>query len=338
MSKEMGFLANHGKEELGVSKIVYVTGCLGFIGFYVAKACMEKGWHVIGVDAETYAANPDRLQELIFASEKNKVNFEYVRSDINDLGRLVDCDYVINTAAETHVDNSIEASDVFVHSNIDGVHNLLKLIASKSRYKMPTLLHFSTDEVYGDIEDGSFSEEHLLKPSNPYSATKAAADQLITAWARTHNVPFIIVRPTNNYGAGQYVEKLIPKTVKYLELGRKIPLHLGGSPRRTWLHVEDTADAVTTIIEAGVVNEIYNIPGNYEESNRYVVEQVLYNYLGTDKFKVEDYINTDYERPGADLRYSIDGKKLAKLGWKAKRNFDEEIAKVVAYHKDNWIW
>ena len=338
MSKEIGFLTNPQSKGNTVSKIVYVTGCLGFIGFYVARACIERGWHVLGVDAETYAANPERLQELIFAAEKAGVNFEYIRSDINDLDRLVDCDYIINTAAETHVDNSIEASDVFVRSNIDGVHNLLKLIASKSRYKMPTLLHFSTDEVYGDIDTGSFTEDHLLKPSNPYSATKAAADQLITAWARTHGVPYIIVRPTNNYGAGQYVEKLIPKTVKYLQLGRKIPLHLGGSPRRTWLHVEDTADAITTIIDAGVVNEIYNIPGNYEESNRYVVEQVLYNYLGTDKFKVADYINTDYERPGADLRYSIDGKKLARLGWKAKRKFDEEIGRVVEYHRNNWIW
>lgn len=334
----IGYLKEEESKDPSMSKVVYVTGCLGFIGFYVAKACMEKGWHVIGVDAETYAANPDRLQELIYASENNKVNFDYIRADINELDRLVDCDYVINTAAETHVDNSIDSSDVFVHSNIDGVHHLLKLIASRSRYKMPTLLHFSTDEVYGDIDTGAFTENHPLKPSNPYSATKAAADMLITAWARTHNVPFVIVRPTNNYGSGQYVEKLIPKSVKFLELGRKIPLHLGGSPRRTWLHVEDTADAITTIIEAGVINEVYNIPGNYEESNRYIVEQVLYHYLNTSDFKVSDYIDTNYERPGADLRYSIDGTKLAKLGWKANRNFDEEIAKVVAYHREHWTW
>lgn len=338
-NNEIGFLTDPRKfTGPKVSKIVYVTGCLGFIGFYVAKACMEKGWHVLGVDAETYAANPERLQELIFLAEKNNVNFEYIRSDINDLDRLVDCDYIINTAAETHVDNSIEASDVFVRSNIDGVHNLLKLIASKSRYKMPILLHFSTDEVYGDIDDGSFTEDHLLKPSNPYSATKAAADQLITAWARTHNVPYVIVRPTNNYGAGQYVEKLIPKAVKYLELGRKIPLHLGGTPRRTWLHVEDTADAVTAIIEAGVVNEIYNIPGNDELSNLYVVEQVLYHYHEHGDFKLDDHIDTNYERPGADLRYSINGSKLASLGWTAKRHFDDEISTVVQYHKTNWIW
>lgn len=340
MSKEIGFLTDHKAKGRGVSKIVYVTGCLGFIGFYVAKACMEKGWHVIGVDAETYAANPDRLQELIFASEKAGVNFEYIRADINDLSRLVDCDYVINTAAETHVDNSIESSDVFVRSNIDGVHNLLKLIASKGNYKMPTLLHFSTDEVYGDIDDGSFNENHLLKPSNPYSATKAAADQLITAWARTHNVPYIIVRPTNNYGSGQYVEKLIPKTVKYLQLGRRIPLHLGGSPRRTWLHVEDTADAITTIIEAGVVNEIYNIPGNHETSNLEVVKSVIdeLNDQFGEEFVLKDCIDGNYERPGADLRYSISGVKLAKLGWKANRQFDKEIGKIVNYHYMNWIW
>lgn len=337
MSKEIGFLSDHKGKGSDVSKIVYVTGCLGFIGYYVAKACMEKGWHVIGVDAETYAANPERLQELIFASEKNKVNFEYIRADINDLERLVDCDYVINTAAETHVDNSIESSDVFLRSNVNGVHNLLKLIQN-CQYKMPILLHFSTDEVYGDIDDGSFAEDHLLKPSNPYSATKAAADQLITAWNRTHDVPYIIVRPTNNYGAGQYVEKLIPKTIKYLQLGRKIPLHLGGSPRRTWLHVEDTADAITTIIEAGVVNEIYNIPGNYETSNLDVVTAVVREL--NDQFGEEYELGIDgtYERPGADLRYSIAGDKLAELGWKATRQFDREIGKIVDYHYRNWIW
>lgn len=339
MSKEIGFLTDHKVKGRGVSKIVYVTGCLGFIGFYVAKACLEKGWHVIGVDAETYAANPDRLQELIVVAERTGVNFEYIRADINDISRLADCDYVINTAAETHVDNSIESSDVFLQSNVNGVHNLLKLIQNK-QYHMPILLHFSTDEVYGDIDDGSFAEDHLLKPSNPYSATKAAADQLITAWNRTHGVPYIIVRPTNNYGAGQYVEKLIPKTVKYLQLGRKIPLHLGGSPRRTWLHVEDTADAIIKIIEAGVVNEIYNIPGNYETSNLEVVKAVIneMNDQFGEQFVLKDCIDGKYERPGADLRYSIAGDKLAKLGWKAQRQFDREIGKIVEYHYQNWIW
>jgi dTDP-glucose 4,6-dehydratase len=318
-------------------KIVYVTGCLGFIGFYVAKRCMESGWHVIGIDKMTYAANPDRLNELKDIAMDNHVEFDLETVDINDLERLVDCDYVINCAAETHVDNSIDGSDVFLKSNINGVHNLLKLITAKGRYGMPIFLHFSTDEVYGDITDGSFSEDHLLHPSNPYSATKAAADQLILAWARTHDVPYVIVRPTNNYGAGQYVEKLVPKAVKFLQLGRKVPLHLGGTPRRTWLHVEDTADAVIHIVNSGTVNEVYNIPGNFEISNLEVVETVVREFHGADA-NVQDYINTNYERPGADLRYSIDGKKLKKLGFASSRDFHKEIPDIVKYHKENWIW
>jgi dTDP-glucose 4,6-dehydratase len=321
-----------------MTKVVYVTGCCGFIGFYVAKACLEQGWHVMGVDKLTYAANQDRISDLYEIADVEKVKFEFIQSDINDLERLVECDYVINTAAETHVDNSIEASDVFLRSNVNGVHHLLKLIQNK-QYGMPTLLHFSTDEVYGDIDDGGFNEDHLLKPSNPYSATKAAADQLILAWARTHKVPFIIVRPTNNYGSGQYVEKLIPKAVKYLQLGRKIPLHLGGSPVRTWLHVEDTAAAVMHIINNGSVNEIYNIPGNFESSNLFVVTEVVKAMYGDDVGEnVQEFINTDYERPGADLRYSIDGSKLKEIGWEARRDFIPELRKMVSYHIRNWIW
>jgi dTDP-glucose 4,6-dehydratase len=285
----------------------------------------------------TYAATPERDDELKQIAEQNNVQYDYMYKDINELDRLVDCDYVINCAAETHVDNSIDGSDVFLKSNINGVHNLLKLITAKGRYGMPTLLHFSTDEVYGDIMDGSFTEEHLLHPSNPYSATKAAADQLILAWARTHAVPYVIVRPTNNYGAGQYVEKLIPKAVKFLQLGRKVPLHLGGTPRRTWLHVGDTADAVIHIVNSGTVNEVYNIPGNFEISNLEVVEAVVKEFHGAEA-NVQDYINTNYERPGADLRYSINGKKLKALGFESSRDFHKEIASIVKYHKENWIW
>jgi len=332
----MGFLSTQSTPNTN-KKIVYVTGCLGFIGFYVAKRCMEMGWHVIGIDKMTYAANPDHEQKLKMVAYDNGVEFDLEPIDINDIERLVDCDYVINCAAETHVDNSIDGSDVFLKSNINGVHHLLKLITAKGRYGMPIFLHFSTDEVYGDIIDGSFSEDHLLHPSNPYSATKAAADQLILAWARTHDVPYVIVRPTNNYGAGQYVEKLVPKAVKFLQLGRKVPLHLGGTPRRTWLHVEDTADAVIHIINSGTVNEVYNIPGNFEISNLEVVEAVVREFHGSDA-NVQDYINTNYERPGADLRYSIDGKKLKDLGFESSRDFHKEISSIVKYHQDNWIW
>ena len=196
-------------------KIVYVTGCLGFIGSYVTRQCLERGWYVKGVDKITYAANADLLDEFTQYD-----NFSFVQCDINDLKFLYDCDYVINTAAETHVGNSIANSEDFVKSNIDGVHNILELFRNyrQETSKVPTLLHFSTDEVYGDIEVGAHTENHLLKPSNPYSATKAAADMLVLAWARTYNISYVIVRPTNNYGIGQYVEKLIPKACKYLRV------------------------------------------------------------------------------------------------------------------------
>jgi dTDP-glucose 4,6-dehydratase len=253
-------------------KVVYVTGCLGFIGSHVTKACLEKGWYVKGVDKVTYAANEELLWEF-----NDYENFSFINSDINDLEFLYDCDYIINTAAETHVGNSIANSDDFVSSNIDGVHHLLELLKNyrQETAKTPTLLHFSTDEVYGDIDNGAHTETDLLKPSNPYSATKAAADMLVLAWGRTYNIPYVIVRPTNNYGIGQYVEKLIPKACKYLMLGRKIPLHNNGTPIRNWLHASDTAEAVITIIERGVQNEIYNIAGGFEQSNYDTVKKVI---------------------------------------------------------------
>jgi dTDP-glucose 4,6-dehydratase len=258
----------------------------------------------------------------------------FEHTDINDLDRIYDCDYFINTAAETHVDNSLEESDTFVHSNINGVHHILKLINQK-KYRRPILLHFSTDEVYGDIAEGSHTEEDILRPSNPYSATKAAADMLIMAWGRSHNLPYVIVRPTNNYGIGQYVEKLIPKTCKFLTVGKKVDLHNNGTPVRTWLHASDTASAVTKIIEAGVVNEIYNISGNYQTENMTVVKKIL--ALFKVKGKEEDYI-THMERQGQDVRYSIDDSKLKGLGWKPKADFDTELKEIVKYYKKNFIW
>jgi dTDP-glucose 4,6-dehydratase len=316
------------------TKVVYVTGCLGFIGYHVTKKCLAQGYYVIGVDKKTYAANVQFLPELL----EYKDQFKFIESDINDLDMLYDCDYIINTAAETHVDNSIVSSDVFLRSNVNGVHHLLNLIKERHRFKMPTLLHFSTDEVYGDIEEGAHVETDMLKPSNPYSATKAAADQLILAWARTFKVPYVIVRPTNNYGIGQYTEKFIPKTIKSLQLGRKIPLHDAGMPRRTWLHVSDTASAVIKIIEAGVQNEIYNISGNHEEQNIVIAMQIIDMFCPKEVDDYDPYLNLDITRPGQDVRYSIDDRKLKALGWKPKAVFELELAKIVQYYSQTFVW
>ena len=318
-------------------KVIYVTGCLGFIGSYVTRACLEKGWYVKGIDKITYAANAELLDE--FNTYKN---FTFVQCDINEIPFIHDCDYIINTAAETHVGNSIANSDDFVHSNINGVHHLLELLRN-FRYESsstPTLLHFSTDEVYGDINNGAHTETDLLKPSNPYSATKAAADMLVLAWGRTYNIPYIVVRPTNNYGIGQYVEKLIPKSCKYFNLGRKIPIHNNGTPIRNWLHAYDTANAVITIIESRIKNEIYNIAGGFEQSNIDTVKKVIKEYIGRepDKFDMEKYIDLSFSRAGQDARYALDDSKLRALGWKPTATFDAKLPGIVKYYKNKFIW
>jgi dTDP-glucose 4,6-dehydratase len=315
-------------------KVVYITGCLGFIGSYVTRICLEKGWYVKGVDKITYAANKDLLNEF-----KQFPNFSFVHCDINDLKFLYDCDYIINTAAETHVGNSIASSTEFVKSNIDGVHNILELIKNHrgENVKKPTLIHFSTDEVYGDIEEGAHTENDLLKPSNPYSATKAAADMLVMAWGRTHKVPYVIIRPTNNYGVGQYVEKLIPKACKHLKLGKKIPLHNNGTPIRNWLHAQDTADAVATIIESGVENEIFNICGGFEQSNLDTIKKLL--ILNSIKLEdIDKFIDWSCIRQGQDIRYALNDDKLRALGWEPKKQFNKELEYIVEYYKDKFIW
>jgi dTDP-glucose 4,6-dehydratase len=317
-----------------MKKIVYITGCLGFIGSYITRLCLQRGWYVKGVDKMTYAANKDLLNEF-----KQYDNFSFVHCDINDLKFLYDCDYIINTAAETHVGNSITNSDDFIKSNINGVHNILELIRNyrQETGKMPTLLHFSTDEVYGDITEGAHTESDILKPSNPYSATKAAADMLIMAWARTYGIPYVIVRPTNNYGIGQYVEKLIPKTCKYLNLGRKIPLHNKGTPIRNWLHAEDTAMATLTIIDKEIKNEIYNICGGYEQSNLETVCKILKIY-GIYEKNIDSYIDFSCNRQGQDVRYALDDSKLKSIGWNPIKVFDTEMVNIVDYYKNKFIW
>lgn len=316
-----------------MTKVVYVTGCIGFIGYHVTKKCLEAGYHVLGIDSKTYASNLNLLPDLL-----KYPRFKFLESDINDLDRLHDCDYFINTAAETHVDNSIVSSDVFLRSNINGVHKILELIKAMPKARRPILLHFSTDEVYGDIVDGFHTETDLLKPSNPYSATKAAADMLVTAWARTYDVPYVIVRPTNNYGIGQYVEKFIPKAIKNLSLGRSIIMHDKGSPRRTWLHVSDTANAVLKIIESGTVNEIYNISGNYEERNIIIAKKIVDKFYSVDEHGYDSFMDFSEQRQGQDVRYAIDDSKLKALGWKPTANFDKELNKIIKYYKENFIW
>ena len=286
-------------------KIVYITGCLGFIGSYVTRKCLDLGWRGFGIDKITYAANISVLDTF-----KKYKNFRFEEIDIKDMKFLHDCDYVINTAAESHVGNSIINSDDFINSNVLGTKNLLELVRNRPQNEggRPVFFHFSTDEVYGDISEGVHTEEDLLKPSNPYSASKAAADMLILAWARTYGIDYIILRPTNNYGIGQYPEKLIPLSIKNLNRGKKVRLHNMGEPTRNWLHADDTAEAVMTIIDSGEKNQIFNIAGGFEQKNIVTIEKVIREY-----YKIyarwEEYIDLSYNRVGQDVRYALDDSK-----------------------------
>jgi dTDP-glucose 4,6-dehydratase len=316
-------------------KLVVITGCLGLIGSHVTRRCLNMGWQVYGIDKCTYAANTNFLQEFTRFE-----NFTFVKQDIAELNYLPHCDYVINIAAESHVGNSIIESEDFIKSNVTGVKNLLDLIRRKPTNieSRPVFFHFSTDEVYGDIVEGEHLETDILIPSNPYSASKAAADMLIYAWARTYDIEYIILRPTNNYGIGQYPEKLIPVCVKHLQRGKKIRLHDKGLPIRNWLHSEDTATAVTTIIESGVKNEVYNVAGGFEQKNIDTATQILNSYYGEYKWKPEECLDLGHTRPGQDVRYALNDDKLKLLGWEPKMKFEKELPKIVEFYKHSFKW
>ena len=315
-------------------KLVVVTGCLGLIGSYVTRRCLQQGWKVYGVDYCTYAANIEFLDEF-----RQSTNFTFIRKDIAKLSYLPDCDYVINVAAESHVGNSIVDSTDFIQTNVLGVKNLLDLIRNKQNNvsDRPVFFHFSTDEVYGDITEGDHVEADALKPSNPYSASKAASDMLIFAWARTYGINYLILRPTNNYGIGQYPEKLIPVTVKLLTREKKIKLHDKGEPIRNWLHSDDTAAAVITIIESGVTNEIFNVAGGFEQKNIDTVSKICECYF-EEKRDLTPYLDLSFVREGQDVRYALNDDKLRSLGWKTQRVFDDEINNIVDHYKRNFKW
>jgi dTDP-glucose 4,6-dehydratase len=315
-------------------RVVAVTGCLGFMGAHFTRACLARDWKVWGIDMITYAARPELLDEF-----KRHRDFHFTQADIADMTHLYEVDLIVNFAAETHVDNSIMDPRRFLHSNVAGVHNLLELIRGKRNYELPVLVQLSTDEVYGDVVGAVHTETAALKPSNPYSSSKAAADMLIFGWNRTYDVPFKIVRPSNNYGAGQYPEKLIPKAVKYLNLEKPVPVHGSGDYVRSWLHVEDLVSGLMAVIDRGENNTIYNLPGPAELQNLEVIKRIVHHYFGgRPPQPFEDYVKLNYVRMGEDVRYSMSGDRIAGLGWKPLKDFDEELSKLVAHYRESFIW
>ena len=300
--------------------ILLITGGLGFIGKHCVARALERGCFVINVDMVSYAA--DMKQKALFASHPN---YRLIERDIQALDYLPECDYMINFAAESHVDNAISSDKKFCLSNFMGVQNLLELACRKQSHERPTFIQISTDEVYGDIADGTHTEEDVLKPSNPYSATKAAADLYIQSFGRTHGLRWRIVRPTNNYGFHQYPEKLIPKSAWRMKRGLPALMHGDGSYVRTWLHVEDTIDAVFHVMDVGSDGTIYNAGGNEEVSNIEVL-RMLASHLGVHE---KDAFIAVEDRVGQDLRYGIDSSRLHALGWKPTRQIRNELSAIV---------
>jgi len=284
-----------------------VTGGRGFIGSHFVEEALNMGHQVIDIDKMTYAAS----KELPWDDDPN---YTLLVEDIANLKHLPTCDVLVNFAAESHVDNSIRETSPFIHSNINGTHNLLELIRGKRDYDRPLFFHISTDEVYGDRLEGSFVETDSLKPSNPYSATKASAEMLVLAYHRTYGINYIISRSANNYGPRQYEEKLIPKCLSSLAAQKKIPVHGDGSYIRDWTYVKDNVSGIFCIIDSGTKNEIYNIASENHMTNLEVIDQVIEWSSRTREESIQFVEN----RWGQDLRYSIDSSKLRELGWEPK--------------------
>lgn len=300
------------------NKRIMVTGGLGFIGSNFIALALSKGYHVINVDKKTYAARTD----LDF---DNNTNYEFIHEDISKMKHLPsDIEYIVNFAAESHVDNSLASNRAFFDSNIGGVYNLLELLRKEDISARPTLIHISTDEVYGDRLEGFAVETDMLKPSNPYSATKAAADQLVFGWGRTHNIPYRICRSSNNYGYGQYAEKLIPRTIKYAYKGLKMEVHGDGSYQREWTHVEDNCAGILLVMEKGSNGEIYNISSGEVLCNLDVVKNIL-RAMG----KPDDFFTFVKNRQGQDLRYAVNPEKIKKLGWQPSHTLASSLPRYL---------
>jgi dTDP-glucose 4,6-dehydratase len=317
-------------------KTIIVTGGLGFIGSNLINILSKKKYFIINIDKVTYASNSRNIK-------KNIKNYKFYKQDINNqnfIKKILDKyspSLIFNVAAETHVDRSIDGPKQFIDSNIYGVFNLLEAIRKfKKKIK---LIHVSTDEVYGDIvKNKSSKETDPYNPSSPYSASKASSDLLIKSYVRTYKIPAIITNCCNNYGPNQYPEKLIP-TIIYKIINKKpIPIYGNGKNIREWIHVEDHCNALIKISEKGFLGENYNIGSGVELNNIDIVKKIVSSFKEIDinlANKAKFVFVKD--RPGHDLRYSLNSSKVKKnLKWKCKYNFNEGINKTIIWYIDKF--
>jgi len=305
-----------------------VTGGLGFIGSnFIRKLLTENGdYEIINVDAELFGANQKNLSDI-----ENSEKYHFEKGNITNKKfmeeQIRNCDAVINFAAETFVDRSINDANPFLVSNIRGAYTILDIVTKQKK----RMIQISTDEVFGSLENRTADEQAKLNPSSPYAATKAAAELLANSYYATYGSDVIITRCTNNYGPRQFAEKLIPKTILLASKDMKIPIYGKGTNIRDWIYVDDHCNAVLMTLLNGKTGESYNISANNEIDNLTVVRKIL-EIMN----KSEDLIDFVEDRPGHDFRYSMDSKKISdELGWRVKSNFDYGLRKTIQWYLDH---
>ena len=306
---------------------LFITGAAGFIGSnYVRHVLANHDDEIMVFDALTYAGDQRTIQDLI---DDGRVQF--VHGDITDRdavdAAMVGADAVVHFAAESHVDRSIVGPDDFIRTNCGGT-NVICDMARK--HEVDRVVHISTDEVYGSVEEGSSVETDALDPRSPYSASKAGSDLIALSYHTTHDLPVVVTRSSNNFGPHQFPEKLIPLFATNLFDGLSVPLYGDGLNIRDWCHVADNCAAVDLVLRSGSVGEIYNIGAGNEVTNRDITYRLL-DLCGRDETAIEPVA----DRLGHDRRYSVDTSKIRALGWEATRSFDDALAETVAWYRDN---
>jgi dTDP-glucose 4,6-dehydratase len=307
---------------------ILITGGYGFIGSnYIRNILRNSENRVTNIDKMGTGSNPSNLNDLSPNS-----SYKFIKGNIRDTKLLTPiikvADIVVNFAAETHVDRSINDPEYFIENNILGTTSILETI--RKHNEDAKLIQVSTDEVYGSRETGSATEDTKISTSNPYSASKASADLLCEAYHRTYGLKTIITRSTNNFGPYQYQEKLIPKTIINALEDRNIPVYGSGNQVRDWIYVKDNCRAIEIIMEKGVPGEIYNISSFNEIENISIVEKIL-ELVG----KPKSLIEYTKDRPGHDFRYSLDSNKIRKLGWTPETSFENALKKTVNWYIEN---
>ena len=317
---------------------VIVTGGLGFIGSNLISLLLKKKYKVINIDKITYSSNFYNVKNF----EKSK-KYKFIKCDLNQKSKLKNIfkKYrplaIFNLAAETHVDRSIDGPENFIKSNIFGVFNLLEVFKIYSKKNMKAkLIHISTDEVFGDILKGRSNENYPYKPSSPYAASKASSDHLVSSYVRTYKIPAIITNCSNNYGPKQHPEKLIPKLIYNIMKNKSLPIYGNGQNSREWIFVEDHCEALFKVFKKGKIGEFYNIGSGKNLNNIQICKHLI--KIAKKKIKVGTNIKIKFikDRPGHDVRYAIDSKKInKKIKWKCKVSFEKGLEKTFMWYLKN---